>query len=80
MIWKLMNMLFGWQYIIAECGYHRDVKIRRVNKYGNKFYYKCSGKLILVKKYKYSNEPTAVPLSMSQEDFDKMVEVNHEKV
>jgi len=80
MIWRIFNALFGWQYVIAECGYHKEVSARRVNKYGSKFYYKCSGKLVLINKHKYSHEPLMLPLSMSQEDFDRMVEINNEKV
>ena len=80
MIWKIFNKLFGWQYVLAECGYKKDVSIKRVEKLGNKFYYRCNGRILLVQKHKYSHEPTIVPYTMSQENFDKMVEINYAEV
>jgi len=79
MIWRLMNKLFGWHYIYVECGYHKKTKKTRVKKLGNKFYYECEGKVLLIKKAKFSNEINILPLSMSQDEFNKMLDINLEE-
>jgi hypothetical protein len=77
-MWRLWNKIFGWHYIIVECGYNENVKNARVRKLGDKYYYHCNGKILLVSKAKYSNDAKNLPLTMSQAQFDKMIEINTE--
>jgi len=75
-MWRLWKIIFGYEYVIAECGYNRNVHNIRVHKLGNKFYYKCDGKIILIEAPRFGNDNKVFPLSMNQEDFNKMLEIN----
>ena len=75
-MWRIWNKLFGWHYVITECGYAKDSCVARVVKLGSKFYCKANDKIHLIKKAKYNYDKVFLPLSMSQEEFDTMIKLN----
>ena len=77
-MWRIFNILFGWNYIYAECGYVKKACVTRVRKFGGKYYYKNGGRFELIKKHKYESDSRCFPLSMNQEEFDMMVKANEE--
>ena len=80
MIWRLLNKLLGWEYILGECGYSSDMKVVRVHKLGNKFFYRCKNQYIMIAKQRFHNSDKMIPLSMSQEQFDQMIKINEERL
>jgi len=78
-MWRLWRLIFGWHYVIVECGYYKKVMNARVRKLGNKFYYQCDNKIQLILHPRFGNDSKVFPLSMDQVEFDKMIEINKDE-